>query len=265
VPATSQPEWLRPSRPPLRLDPGEVHVWRLAHNPQCLPPIAWESTLSADEHARANRFAFHRDRNAYVTTRAALRELLGQYLSTPPAEIQFHYADRGKPTLLQRAQAPTAGDPPVHFNVSHTRSLALLAFSSDRRLGIDVEQIRPIDNWEDIARRFFSQTELAELRALPPDQRDEGFYTCWTRKESYIKARGEGLHLPLDSFDVTLTPGVPERLTAEDASNWTLVSLYPHQGYAAALTAEGQNLNLELFDYDYNSAQATAPTPPPTQ
>ena len=187
-----------------------------------------------------------------------LRELLGQYLSTPPDKVQFHYAERGKPALAQTDPTPTAGDPPVHFNVSHTRSLALLAFSSDRHLGVDVEFIRPMENWADIARRFFSQNELAELRALPPEQRDEGFYTCWTRKESYIKARGEGLHLPLDSFDVTLTPGLPERLTAEDASNWTLVSLYPREGYAAALTAEGQNLNLQLFDYVYTSTQAGA-------
>lgn len=259
MPRPPTPEWQRPASP-LRLVHGEVYVWRLSHNPQCLPPIAWESTLSIDEHARANRFAFHRDRNAYITTRAVLRELLGHYLSTPPDKIQFHYSERGKPAL-----ASTASDPPVHFNVSHTRSLALLAFSSDRRLGVDVEFIRPIDNWEDIARRFFSQNELTELRALPPDQRDEGFYTCWTRKESYIKARGEGLHLPLDSFDVTLTPGAPERLTAEDASNWTLVSLNPHAGYAAALTAEGQNLNLQLFDYDYGPVQPqpSAPTAPP--
>jgi 4'-phosphopantetheinyl transferase len=260
VPAPSN--WLRPPQPPPGLAPGQIHVWRLAHNPQCLPPIAWESNLSPDEHARANRFAFHRDRNAYITTRAVLRELLGQYLSTPPKEIAFRYAERGKPGLAQSAPTPTAGEPPVHFNVSHTRSLALLAFSSDRRLGIDVEFIRPMENWEDIARRFFSQSELAELRALPPEQRDEGFYTCWTRKESYIKARGEGLHLPLDGFDVTLTPGAPERLTAEDASNWTLVSLYPRQGYAAALTAEGQNLNLQLFDYDYTPIQATTGSQP---
>jgi 4'-phosphopantetheinyl transferase len=211
---TTPSNWLRPPRPLLPLAPGQIHVWRLAHNPQCLPPIAWESALSPDEHSRANRFAFHRDRNAYITTRAVLRELLGQYLAMPPDKIQFHYAERGKPAI-----SPTAGDPPVHFNVSHTRSLALLAFSSDRRLGIDVEFIR-------------------------------------------IKARGDGLHLPLDSFDVTLTPGAPERLAAEDASNWTLVSLYPKQGYAAALTAEGQNINLQLWDYDYSPAETPATTPP---
>ena len=254
--------WLRPPHPLTSLAPGQIHIWRLAHNPQCLPPVAWEASLSSDELARANRFAFHRDRNAYISTRAVLRELLGQYLATPPKEIAFHYAERGKPGLAQTAPTPTGGGAPVHFNVSHTRSLALLAFACDRRLGIDVEFIRPIDNWEDIARRFFSPSELAELRALPPEQRDEGFYTCWTRKESYLKARGEGLHLPLDRFDVTLTPGAPLRLTAEDASNWALISLYPRQGYAAALTAEGQNFNLQLWDYDYAPAQTTVSSQP---
>jgi 4'-phosphopantetheinyl transferase len=243
MPGPSQSRWQRAPQS-LRLAHGEVHVWRLSHNPQCLPSIAWDSILSPDEHARANRFAFHRDRNSYVTTRAALRELLGRYLDRSANEIEFQYAERGKPVL-----GPTAGDASVHFNVSHSRGIALLAFSLERRLGVDVELIRTIENWEDIARRFFSESELAELRALAPEQRDEGFYACWTRKESYIKARGEGLHLPLDSFDVTLTPGVPERLTAEDASNWTLVSLHPQAGYAAALTAEGQNLELQLWDY----------------
>jgi 4'-phosphopantetheinyl transferase len=254
VPTPAPLPWPSPPQPLPGLAPGEIHVWRLAHNPQCLPPVAWESSLSPDEHARASRFAFHRDRNAYVTTRSALRDLLGQYLSTPPKDIQFHYADRGKPGLTQ--PSPTAGAPPIHFNVSHSRGLALLAFSPDRRLGVDVELIRPIENWEDIARRFFSQNELAELRTLSPEQRDEGFYTCWTRKESYVKASGQGLQMPLDSFDVTLTPGAPERLTAADASNWTLLSLYPRHGYAAALTAEGQNPNLKLWDYN--------PEPPAT-
>ena len=242
---SSQSKW-RHTPKPLRLPSGEIHVWRLAHNPQCLPAAAWEDSLSPDEHARAGRFSFHRDRNAYITTRAVLRELLGQYLTKPPKEIQFQYAERGKPALAVAGSPPS---PPVHFNVSHSRGIALLAFSLERRVGVDVELIRPIENWEDIARRFFSESELAELRTLPPEQHNEGFYTCWTRKESYIKARGEGLHLPLDSFDVTLTPGAPERLTAEDASNWTLVSLYPHPGYAAALTAEGQNFELQLCDY----------------
>jgi 4'-phosphopantetheinyl transferase len=243
MPAPTQADWQPLSQPP-RLAPGEVHVWRLSHNPQCLPPIAWESTLSPDEHARANRFAFHRDHNAYITTRATLRALLGHYLSIPPAEVRFRYAERGKPGL-----APSAGPSPIQFNVSHSRGIALLAFSLERRLGIDVELIRPIENWEDIARRYFSQNELEELRTLPPERRDDGFYTCWSRKESYLKASGEGLQVPLDSFDVTLTPGAPARLTAHDASNWTLISLYPRPGYAAALTAEGQNPNLKQFDY----------------
>jgi 4'-phosphopantetheinyl transferase len=242
MPLVPAPTPWTPPPHPLTLPPNQIHVWRLSHNPQCLPPAAWESTLSPEELARAHRFSFHRDRNAYITTRSALRDLLGQYLSNPPSEIRISYADRGKPHLDPATS-------PLQFNVSHTRGLALLAFAMNRRLGIDVEKIRPIDNWQDIARRYFSQKEIAELAALPPAQRDEGFYTCWTRKESYVKASGEGLLVPLDSFDVTLTPGAPEILTAADASKWTLRSIDPHPGYVAALTVEGQNFDLNFWDY----------------
>jgi len=138
----------------------------------------------------------------------------------------------------------------VQFNVSHSRGLALLAFALGRNLGIDVEFIRPEFPADEIAQRYFSPKEVMELRTLPPSLHAEGFYLCWTRKEAYIKATGEGLHVPLESFNVSLTPGRPERLESTDSSRWSMRSLYPDPLYAGALVAEGQHLRLRQWDWE---------------
>jgi 4'-phosphopantetheinyl transferase len=128
--------------------------------------------------------------------------------------------------------------------------LALLAFALGRNLGIDVEFIRPEFPADEIAQRYFSPKEVMELRTLPPSLRAEGFYLCWTRKEAYIKATGEGLHVPLESFNVSLTPGQPERLESTDSDRWSMRSLYPDPLYAAALVAEGQHLRLRKWGWE---------------
>jgi 4'-phosphopantetheinyl transferase len=128
--------------------------------------------------------------------------------------------------------------------------LALLAFALGRNLGIDVEFIRPEFPADEIAQRYFSPKEVMELRTLPPSLRAEGFYLCWTRKEAYIKATGEGLHVPLESFNVSLTPGRPERLESTDSGRWSMRSLYPDPFYAGALVAEGQQLRLRQWGWE---------------
>ncbi len=225
--------------PPLA--PGEVHVWRASQAVD--PPVLsrLHALLDPAEKARAERFVFQRDRDRFIVARGILRELLAAYIGCAPAKIDFDYGPQGKPSLRAADSSPfdRAGTPSrIRFNASHSHGLAAFAFALDRELGIDVELIRSDFGGEEIAKHYFSRDEVAELMSLPPETRAEAFFLCWTRKEAYIKARSQGLQIPLASFSVSLTPGRPERLRAGDASRWQLRSFQPKEDYAGALVAE---------------------------
>jgi 4'-phosphopantetheinyl transferase len=204
----------------------------------------FEAALAADEKARAQRFIFQPDRNSYIVARGVLRELLGKYLNRGPSEIEFDYGAQGKPAL--RSGWSQSG---VQFNVSHSHGTVLFAFAVARQVGVDVELVRPDFAGEKIAERFFSPQEVRELRSLPAAVQDEGFFLCWTRKEAYIKARGEGLQIPLKSFHVSLTPSKPARLQANDSSRWSLRSLRLEGRYVGALVGEGKGWKLRGFKW----------------
>lgn len=242
--------WLdTPSHPILRA--GEPHVWRASLDLSAPRLAVLYATLSSDERARAARFHFDRDRNHFIAARGLLRELLGSYVNRAPASLCFAYGQRGKPSLAapesaaslpiratQSETPPQAGE--LRFNLSHSHGLTLFAFARGTELGVDVEHIRLDFATNEIAERFFSPPERAALRALPAAQRAEGFFNCWTRKEAYIKATGDGLSIPLDSFDVTLAPGQPARLlavrgTPDAAIRWSMWALTPASGFVAAL------------------------------
>ncbi|MBZ0307063.1 MAG: 4'-phosphopantetheinyl transferase superfamily protein, partial [Anaerolineae bacterium] len=126
------------------------------------------------------------------------------------------------------------------FNLSHAFELVLYAVGRGVSIGVDIEYLRPVNEFWDIARSYFSKREVAMLQTVPPNQQLEAFYNCWTRKEAYIKARGEGLSMPLNQFDVTLIPGDPARLleirgSRNEADQWQLESFIPQVGYVAAL------------------------------
>ena len=233
-----------PAPASLTLNADEVHLWRASLD--CDLPVLsrLEATLSADETARANRFVLLKDRNHFVAARGILRELLGAYLRSSSANLQFNYGNHGKPALETKTFSSS-----LQFNLSHSGGLAVYAFSIGRRLGIDVEQIRPQLAGEDIARRYFAMRELAELRALPPGLRSQGFFLCWTRKEAYIKAQGGGLSIPLDSFTVSLTPGHSAELHTSDDAQWSLHSFEPSPGHVAALVGEGKDWRLHHWTW----------------
>lgn len=220
------------SRP---LSTDDVHVWRI---PLDVPPATLDrlaSLVSGDERDRADRFYFDRDRNRFLAARGALRMILGSYLDSDPSLLSFHYGPRGKPSL--------AGSP-LEFNLTHSAGLALCAVALGRRLGIDVEALRPLPDAAAIAERFFSDAERRALRSVTEAQRTLAFFQCWTRKEAYIKAIGEGLSMPLDRFDVSLLPGEPARLLAvagdpDAPRRWTLHDLDPGPGLVAAIAVEG--------------------------
>jgi len=212
-----------------------------------------QSTLSTDECQRAERFYFQRDRRRFTVARGVLRSILSQYLGLAPQQLRFCYGPHGKPALVS-----TSGPARLHFNVSHSHELALYAITYDRHIGVDVEHIRTDFACEAIAERFFSPPERAVLRCLPPQVKYEAFFNCWTRKEAYIKACGEGLSLPLDQFDVSLAPGVPAALLAtrwapHEAARWTLRDIVPGPGYAAALAVEGHGWRLACWQWPQES------------
>jgi 4'-phosphopantetheinyl transferase len=225
-------------------DPGtiqtsecEVHIWRATLEPEPQVVEKLSSFHSADEKARSERFHFSRDRMQFLVARGVLRELLGRYLSHHPSAVRIEYGPYGKPYIREQSHRV-----PIRFSVSHSHGLALFAFAIGREVGVDVEMVRPDFGGEEAAENHFAPREVRELCSLAPAERAEGFFLCWTRKEAYVKARGEGLQVPLKSFRVSLTPGEPARLEAEDCMRWSLFSLRPAPNFVGALVAEGSDL-----------------------
>jgi 4'-phosphopantetheinyl transferase len=219
----------------LTLARHEVHVWRAFLDQPASSEQRLARTLTADEQLRAGRFRFERDRLHFSVGRGVLRAILGRYVGLEPGQIRFQYSPHGKPALLE-----TLGGDRVYFNLAHSHGLAVYAFTREWEIGIDVEYIRLMPDAEQIAARFFSSRESAQLRALPPEQQQAAFFNCWTRKEAYLKALGHGLARPLNEFDVSLVPGEPARLLhigghPEEASRWFMQELKPAGGYIAAL------------------------------
>jgi 4'-phosphopantetheinyl transferase len=234
-------EWQRVSEVPA-LSPGEVHIWRATLDRVEAELQEFRQILAPDEQARADRFYFEIHRQHFTAGRGILRTLLAEYLAVRPTQIAFRYGPQGKPAL-------DVGPGNLRFNLAHAHGLALIAITRGHELGVDVERIRDDYACEQVAHRFFSPNEVAVLRALPPDARRGAFFTCWSRKEAYIKATGRGLSQSLDQFDVSLDPEAPAALLATrhdppDAERWSLYALEPGPGYAGALVAEGKDHRL---------------------
>ena len=213
---------------------NHVDLYRIDLHPDTTPP-AFEAALNPAERVRRDRFYFAPDRQAYTVCRGALRLILGHALDRPPSEITFRLGPYGKPHL-------TDGD--LHFNVSHSGDLALIALSRDLPMGVDIEQERPLEDLFALAKRHFSPTERSTLRTLPPELQVPAFFRCWSRKEAFIKAIGLGLSFALDGFDVTLDPRAPPRIVeVRDArygkTPWALRHLDIAEGYSAALVTDG--------------------------
>ncbi len=222
----------------------DVHVWTLRTEASDAVSAKFEPFLTPDEKDRAERFHFCRLRRSFVITRGSLRCLLGRYLDINPGSIGLKYSANGKPGLA------SAGG--INFNVTHSGDLAAFAFTRDCQIGIDLEQIRPVDEAQYIADCFFCPEEAAEIMSLPPHERQRAFFCCWTRKEAYIKATGDGLSTPLHQFRVTLQPKQPVRFIhlSEDrtaAKAWTLHDLCVAPNYAAALAYRDRPRSISVF------------------
>jgi 4'-phosphopantetheinyl transferase len=222
------------------LQENEVHVWQ-ADMDLVSPEIPGFDLLNDDEKVRAQRFAFDRDRNRFAIARSILRLILGRYLEKPPTAIKFNKGIAGKPALTCSSS--------LRFNLAHSEALVLLAFALNREIGIDVEHVRSNSLNAEVVSNYFSDREQQEFRQLAPELRDEAFYLGWTRKEAYLKARGEGLRAGLRSFDVSLNPHEPAVLTSDDAERWELHSLRPKAGFVGALVVKGRNCKIQCWQW----------------
>jgi 4'-phosphopantetheinyl transferase len=198
--------------------------------------------LSDDERARAGRFRFVEHANRYTVARASLRRILSRYADVAPGLLRFNYTANGKPFLANTS---------TRFNLSHSSNLGVIAVTRDREIGVDVEQIRHDDDLLDISEHYFAPAERAVLRLLPAEERCFGFFRCWTRKEAYLKARGEGLSMDLHAFCVSLGPDEPAALLASaegpaELQRWKFAHLDLQDGYAAALAVEGRECDLRF-------------------
>ncbi len=224
-----------------------VHVWRVGLDVAGAYLDHLQASLSPDEHARAARFHARQDRARFIAARGFFRVILGRYLAREPGRLRFSYNAYGKPALI-----PEYGDRQLHVSVSHSHAVALYAITYYGAVGIDLEHIQPDFPYRRIAERFFSPHEVAALFALPAAQQQRAFFVCWTRKEAYVKARGDGLSLPLDRFDVSLSPDEPPALLRvhgddDEAYRWSLHQLPPAHGYVAALAIKGQGCRLRCY------------------
>lgn len=235
--------WLRPPAD-LSLAPGELHVWRATLAPDAETLAGLEATLDRDERARAQRFLVEHGQRRFAAARGFLRDVLARYTGRTPAALRFAYGARGKPTI--------EGGP--HFNLSHSGDVALLAVTAVAPVGVDVELVRHLPDFEPIAERFFARGERDSLRRAAPDDYADAWYRCWTRKEAYIKATGDGLHFPLDRFEVTVLAGEPPALRSLDgsasaASTWTVHHLEPGAGAVGAVALPASATLVRLFDW----------------
>lgn len=238
-------DWVKPAGTVPLLTRNAIHIWRASLEWEPQRRANFFKLLSEDEQKRSARFRFQKDRDHFVAARAILRTLLGQYLYTNPQDIHFSYAKQGKPFIKNQK---------LEFNLSHAGDWALLGFSLDGPLGVDIELIRADMEFESVARHFFSPPEVSTLLHLNRYDRPGAFFNCWTRKESFIKALGDGLSFPLDQFEVSLLEGPPAQLKStfwkpKEAQEWSLFSFKPAPFYVGAAAIRHKEIQLTTYEW----------------
>jgi 4'-phosphopantetheinyl transferase len=231
---------------------GEIHVWsgRLTASDDRI--LHFYLTLSAEEKERAKTFRFEQHRKAYITSRGLLRSILASYQRLCPETISFEYGSKGKP-YLKRGYAPS-----LYFNLAHADEFGLYGFCQNSEIGVDLERVREIPDAEVIAKRLFTHREHIELLSLPSEVRTKAFLYCWTRKEAFIKATGEGLSLPLNTFEVSLHSERTPTLrilnhVKQSTFRWRLINLEPAEGYVAAIAHP--LLTYSLKEWKFNNVE----------
>ena len=221
---------------------NEIHIWqaRLTRSSEELAEM--RPLLSPDEIQRADRFVFERDRTRFTVARAILRLILESYEKISARNLRFAYSAAGKPSLMNGSS--------VSFNLSHSGDLVVYAFATGNAIGIDLEKINPEIDCQELAGRFFSTQENTALNSIPVESRIEAFFRCWTRKEAYVKALGDGLSLPLNHFSVSVLSDEPPFVTGKP--DWVVHDLTVHPEYAAAVVVAAPVSEFKLFHFSSN-------------
>ena len=238
-----------------KLRPGQVHVWRARIEESSSQASHYRSYLSTDEIQKAERCRIPHPQYQFVVTRGILRRLLGRYLGVPPTQLRFGAQARGKPTLEDPC------DTSFQFNVSHARGMALLAFTIEHPLGIDVEWVNQNVHVRDIAARYFSPREVAYLSSLPSERFNQDFFSFWTCKEAYLKMEGRGLSKGLAQCEITLQPdsvGVAlSQLDKQDqVKPCSLLRIHASPEHVGAVAVEDPTAEISYWDWideDYRS------------
>jgi 4'-phosphopantetheinyl transferase len=227
----------------IELNDDGVHVWQVSTAANESEDEQLAVLLSADERQRAKQFRFAKDRRLYTAAHAAMRSLLACYLGVPGDAIHLDSGAHGKPSIARPAGSR------LQFNLSHSHELALLAVTRGKAVGVDIELVKNFA-FQEVAQRFFTAKEVAELSALPQALHREAFYKCWTSKEGFLKAKGTGLSGHLDEVQILSTAEGAVKIAA-NVPGWSLVELTPAGGYAAALVIEGDPLPVHCYRWQY--------------
>jgi len=216
----------------------DAYVWCVSLEADKDSLESFQVCLSEDERNKIKRLRFEKARNNFIAARYYLRFIVAPYLNAKPEDLEFKYGPYGKPLLAGKFESTG-----TCFNMSHSHGLALYAITSGKAVGVDIEKVRLDLDCIKIAERYFSPQEVEALRKLPKDQQRQGFFNCWTRKEAYLKAKGEGFSSPADQVQVSLAPGEPAALLGHSSdpseiSKWSIEDLDVDRGYTAALAVE---------------------------
>ena len=243
----------------LNLGPDEVHVWQVRLDVAADAVASAFGVLSASEQTQARRFTFEDGQRHFTVARGALRRILSRYLDDPPPAHAFETGPHGKPSL--KPASKSEGLHPLRFNVSHTGDIAVIAAAWNRELGIDIECVDRKVEMENLSKRFFSPTEAEDVLKADTATRRDVFFRIWTTKEAYIKARGDGLSLPLDQFDVvtdlTNPPGLlATRHDPDDLARWRFARVDMSPEFACTLAVEGRaDFLVRMFAFPGDDAE----------
>lgn len=234
------------NRSDIHLSNNQIHIWKIDTNQANVNlDTLYNNILSSNERERVDRLRSENDKKRFIISRGQLRKSLSSYLKVSPSNITFSYNKYGKPSIRSEHNLEN-----IKFNVSHSKNLVVYAITQNREVGIDLEYIRGVSHADKIVRRYFGEEESEFYYSQPENEKELAFFTLWTRKEAYSKARGMGIGLPGKKFDLNLTGSIQSNSRKNIDSDWSLIDIEINSDYFAALAAEGKDLEICHYNID---------------